>query len=255
MTHSTAVLGRRRTLGLLAGALALPGCAQRPLKDPMDSLFDPADSARRADTLLVLLPGAYDTPQDFVQQGFVQAVRARRLPVDLRLPDAHTGYYTGRQIRERLLNEVVRPARAEGYARVWLAGISLGGYGALLFAREHGELVDGVFAMAAFLGRRDLPAAIARAGGLAAWDGELADTDPEDLALWRWLRGYAGPPAPTHPPLWLGYGEQDRFVMSNRLVADVLPPARVLTTEGGHDWAPWQRLWGRFLDAQPWAGA
>ena len=74
-------------------------------------------------------------------------------------------------------------------------------------------------------------------------------------SLWRWLRGYAGPPAPTHPPLWLGYGEQDRFVMSNRLVADVLPPARVLTTEGGHDWAPWQRLWGRFLDAQPWAGA
>ena len=25
--------------------------------------------------------------------------------------------------------------------------------------------------------------------------------------------------------------------------------------EGGHDWAPWQRLWGCFLDAQPWAGA
>jgi len=53
----------------------------------------------------------------------------------------------------------------------------------------------------------------------------------------------------------MGYGEDDRFVMSNRLVAAVLPPAQVFTTEGGHQWAPWRRLWARFLDRAPWAGA
>ena len=252
---SAATCSRRSGLGAaLAGALALSGCMPpiRPMRDRMDRVFEPARPGQRADTLLVLLPGAYDTPQDFGQLGFVSAVRERRLPVDLLLLDAHTGYYTSQQIIERLLDEVVQPARAQGYARIWLVGISLGGYGSLLFARRHGELIDGLFVMAAFLGRRDLPAAIGRAGGLRAWDGELASADASDLALWRWLRARADAAAPPKPPLWIGYGEHDRFVASNRLIAATLPPAQVLVTDGGHEWAPWRRLWDRFLDARPW---
>lgn len=246
---------RRAALGLIA---ALPACAPWPrtLKDRMDRELHPADPARRADTLLVLLPGAYDTPADFVREGFVQAVRERHLPVDVLLLDAHVGYYTAQQIVERLHDEVVAPARAQGYARIWLVGISMGGYGALLFARAYGGLIDGVFTLAAFLGRRDLPAHVAASGGLAAWDGELPGADVHDLALWRWLQGYGNDPhgrAPGRPPLWMGWGEDDRFVMSNRLVGTLLPPDRVLTTEGGHQWAPWQRLWARYLDEAPWA--
>ena len=248
---------RRRCVGVavaLSGALALTGCMPpiRPVQARMDRVLDPAQPGQRADTLLVLLPGAYDTPQDFVHQGFVAAVRERQLPVDLLLLDAHTGYYTSQQIVHRLLSEVLQPARAQGYARIWLAGISLGGYGALMFARQHAGLVDGVFVMAAFLGRRDLPAAIGRAGGLRAWDGQLDGADAHDLALWRWLRQRATASAPLQPPLWIGYGEDDRFVASNRLVAATLPPEQVLVTQGGHEWAPWRYLWGRFLDARPW---
>ena len=254
------VITRRRVawaLGAAALPWALPGCAPiaRPVTARMDSLREPADPARRAETLLVLLPGAYDTTQDFVREGFVQAVRERGLPLDLLLPDAHIGYYNGRLIVERLLHEVVRPARAAGYVRVWLAGISLGGYGSLLFARDHGALLDGVFVMAAFLGRRDLPAAIAFVFGRDGGHRELhcfPARRSSELAPWS---GAAGAPSPSHPPLWMGYGEDDRFVMSNRLVAAVLPPAQVFTTEGGHQWAPWRRLWARFLDRAPWAGA
>lgn len=224
-----------------------------PPPGPLQSRFEPAQPGARAGTLLVLLPGAYDGPADFVREGFVQAVRARQLPLDLQLVDAHSGYYLRHEIAWRLLNEVLRPARAQGYARVWLCGISLGGYGSLLFAREHGALLDGVFVMAAFLGRRDLPAAIARAGGLSAWDGTLDGADPTDLALWRWLQGYARPTTHGHPPLWLGYGENDRFIASNRLLGAVLPPGQVLRTPGAHQWRPWQRLWAEFLNHQPWA--
>ena len=179
-------------------------------------------------------------------------MRQRQLPVDLLMLDAHTGYYTSQQIVDRLLNEVVRPAREQGYARVWLVGISLGGYGSLLFTREHGDLIDGAFVMAAFLGRRDLPAAIGQAGGLRAWDGQLDGADAHDLALWRWLRERANRPGPQRPPLWIGYGDDDRFVASNRLIAATLPPAQVLVTDGGHAWAPWRRLWDRFLDLRAW---
>ena len=243
---------RRQALILAA---ALPACAPLPrrLTNPMERQLHRADPATRADTLIVLLPGAYDAPADFVREGFVQAVRERHLPIDLLLPDAHVGYYTAQQIVARLHDEVIAPARAEGYTRIWLAGISLGGYGTLLFAREHGALLDGLFVMAAFLGRRDLPSHIAAAGGLAAWDGQLAGADEHDLALWRWLRGHVSAPVPARPLLWLGYGEDDRFVMSNRLLAAQLPPTQVLTTDGGHQWAPWRRLWARFLDRAPWA--
>lgn len=217
----------------------------------MRSQLDRADPARHADTLIVLLPGAYDTPEDFIKQGFVRALRERHLPVDLLLADAHTGYYTAQQIVERLQSEIVAPARAQGYTRIWLAGISLGGYGSLLLAHAHAEMIDGLFIMAPFLGRRDLPAAIKQAGGLAAWDGQLPDADAHDLELWRWLRGYVGT-SQTRPPLYLGYGDTDRFALSHRLLAAVLPPERVFVTPGGHEWAPWLRLWQRFLDLYPW---
>lgn len=220
----------------------------------MDRVLESARPGQQADTLLVLLPGAYDTPQDYIREGFVDAVRQRQLPVDLLLLDAHTGYYTGQQIVERLVAEVVQPARNQGYPRIWLTGISLGGYGALLFASQHGALVDGVFTMAAFLGRRDLPAAIGKSGGLAAWNGDLPGADAHDLALWRWLRAHAPARPQRQPVLWVGYGDDDRFVGSNRLVAAELPPPQVLVTPGGHEWAPWRRLWDRFLDLQPWQG-
>jgi len=217
----------------------------------MDTLLEQADPAYRADTLIVMLPGAYDTPQDFIEQGFVAALRERHLPVDLLLVDAHIGYYTAQEIVERLRDEIIVPARAQGYTRLWLAGISLGGYGCLLLAERHADLIDGIFVMAPFLGRRDLPAAIQQAGGLASWDGQLPGADPHDLQMWRWLRGYMNTPQ-NRPPLLLGYGDTDRFALSHRLLAAALSPTRVFVTPGGHDWQPWRRLWQQFLDLKAW---
>ena len=55
---------------------------------------------------------------------------------------------------------------------------------------------------------------------------------------------------PARPPLTLAYGLQDRFADSLSVVAQALPPERVLTIDGGHDWPPWQRLWSRVLDRE-----
>ncbi|MDO5624793.1 MAG: alpha/beta hydrolase [Pseudomonadota bacterium] len=254
-----------RRLFCRAGLAALPalgiGCTglplmTPPLTQPIGSRTHFARPGQRAPTLLVLLPGAYDGPADFERQGFVAAVRQRALNVDVQLVDAHAGYYTAQRIVQQLHADVLQPARAAGYAQVWLCGISLGGYGALLTAREHAGSIDGLFTLAAFLGRRDLPAHIARAGSLSTWDGQRPTADAQDLALWRWLQGFAdAAEAARRPRLFMGWGEDDRFVMSNRLVGTVLPAAQVFTTPGGHQWAPWQRLWARFLDRAPWVDA
>ena len=191
------IVARRCASALLLGAALalLPGCLpHRPLTTPMQSVLDAVDPHQRCDTLLVLLPGAFDQPHDFVHAGFLKAVRERRIAADVLLLDAHTEYYMQHVVLDRLLNEVVRPARADGYRSIWFSGISLGGYGSLLFAKEHGDQLDGVFVMAAFLGRRDIPAQIARSGGLAHWQPDSATPDDPDRDLWLWLKGYARAP-------------------------------------------------------------
>jgi len=50
-----------------------------------------------------------------------------------------------------------------------LAGISLGGYGALLYAKNHLDEIDAVLLLAPFLGSQALVQAIANTGGLSVW--------------------------------------------------------------------------------------
>lgn len=196
-------------------------------------------------TLIVILPGAYDTPQDFINQGFVEAVRARKIDADIQLVDAHINYYSNQQIVQRLQDEVVIPAKAKGYKRIWFAGISLGGYGTLLYSMNHPKQIEGFFIMAPYMGPRDIPAAIQKQGGLKNWVSELQGN--MDIDMWRWLKGYATQDAGL-PNAYLGYGASDRFEKSNGLLAEVLPRERNFVIPGGHDWATWKQLWASFLD-------
>ncbi|HEU4458832.1 MAG TPA: alpha/beta hydrolase-fold protein [Methylibium sp.] len=256
--HLSAGPSRRALLAAagLALPLALGGCLpRRSTAGPMARIVDRAACAMRADTLLVLLPGAYDDPADLVGQGFVQAVRQRRLVLDVWLVDAHLGHYRERSILDRLDADVLAPARAEGYRTIVLAGISIGGFGALLCASTRPDRVSTVVALAPWLGPSELVGEIAGAGGVAPWlaaggDRRERDGDAAARALWRWL-GQAG--ERRAPELWLGYGRSDRLAEGHRLLAAALPAPQVLAVPGGHDWAPWRALWSATLDGPAFA--
>lgn len=245
---------------LLAAALAallaagLTGCAgKRPLLEPMRTLTDHSPlCSGRADTLLVFLPGVYDTPEDLVREGFVAAVRERRLPVDMVLVDAHVGYYTDESVERRLHADIIAPARAEGYRQIWLAGISLGGMGGLALAEAYGKQIDGLVLLAPYLGNRGLQEEIRVAGGLAAWHA-TASHEGGERRIWHWIADLAA--RPEHPPVYLGYGGADRFADSHRLLAGQLSPAHVQILDGGHDWAVWRAAWQAFLDRAEVAAA
>ena len=248
--------GQRRVVaGLTATALALllAGCGfWRPATVPLRVIAADAHCASRPDTLLVLLPGSYSLPEDFEREGFVAALRERRIAVDLRLVDAHVAYYRERSIIDRLRADVIAPARAQGYRHIWIAGISLGGLGAMLYAQARPEDIDGIVALAPYLGSRDIAAQIAQAGGLRAWTPADGSPGADDLDgnLWRSLkqRAGAGPDAGSpEAPFVLGYGLTDRFVFNDDVLAAALPPSRVFTTDGGHDWPVWKRLWRQLL--------
>lgn len=217
------------------------------VKNRLDVIEDAAPCKAPVTTLLVFLPGAYDSPDDFVRHGFVSALRARNIAADVVIADMHVGYYTADRVVERLRTDIILPAQQKGYTHIWLIGISLGGYGSLLYTQDHSSDISGLFLMAPFLGNRTLLSEISKTG-LAAWQPGALNPEDYDRSLWSWLQGYGDQRHSTYPPLYLAYGTEDRFTASNRTLAGVLPPRQVMTTDGGHDWLPWLRLWVAFLD-------
>jgi len=221
----------------------------------METTLKVSDSKSPSDTLLVFLPGAFLQPDEFEREGFVSAVRERELAADVMLVDADVSYYYDQTFIDRLHTDVLAPQRARGYSTIWLVGISIGGFGALIHELARPGCVDGIVALAPYLGRRPVGAEIHKAGGLRAWKaptGPLPDEEV-DRKLWPWLQQYAHASGASGklPPLYLGFGLNDRFAANHRLLAEALPKDHVFTTEGGHDWPQWSRLWRKVLDVLP----
>lgn len=230
----------------------LSGCAwMLSAPTPMPSLeySRPAEKPRRC--LLVMLPGRGDRAADYAAHGFLEALQKRPLAVDAVVPDAVVGYYARRTLIERLRDDVVEPARRKGYEQVWVLGISMGGLGSLLYAKEQPG-VTGVMLLAPFLGDADVLEEIEKAGGPRSWTPRRASDDDYQRDLWAYLQRVL---ASDQPRLALGFGEQDRMADGHRLLASALPADRVYRTTGGHDWEAWARLWNALLDRSDFATA
>jgi pimeloyl-ACP methyl ester carboxylesterase len=209
----------------------------------MHKIFCAASEGFRAPTQMIWLPGAYHSAQDFVNEGFARAAAQRQVAVDLQFVDLEMQHLDDRDAFQRLRSEIVLPARDSG-AAVWLAGISLGGLVALDYASCHEGELAGLCLLAPYLGNRMLINEIAATSGLAGWDpGELAESDAE-RRIWRYIKTRI-----DSAPLFLGYGQDDRFSAAHGLLAAALPSAWVDVIAGGHEWGTWLRLWENFLDA------
>lgn len=200
--------------------------------------------------LLVLLPPAFGTAQDFVDNGFIAAVRSRGLAVDVMAAGAIADHYLDQTVVERLQADVIGPARAKGYRRLWLAGISIGGFGSLLTMQSHSAEIEGILLLAPYLGSRPVINEVVRAGSFARWQPQGAVPDDHERKLLEWLRGIVVDSADS-PPIYMGYGTGDRFAPSIAMLADALPARRVVRHPGAHDWATWTALWHALLDLDP----
>jgi pimeloyl-ACP methyl ester carboxylesterase len=212
----------------------------------MRTVLEPATTEGIAATRVLLLPAAYTTPDDFLREGFVKAARDRALPVDLVFVELKVQHLTDRTILRRLRHEVVLPARALGCRSIWLGGISIGGFAALAYAERYPEEIDGLCLLAPYLGNHIVTGEIERANGVHEWTpGELA-ADDDERRIWRFIKEHRARPSPLH----LGFGRDDRFADSHRMMASALAPECVDVVPGGHEWPVWRQLWENFLDAR-----
>lgn len=215
---------------------------------PLRTLYYQADSPSHGKTMIIFLRGRGGSHQDFADEGFVEAVRERHLPVDMVAPNAHFGYYMGETLIPRLKEDVIEPARREGYEHFWLVGVSMGGLGALLYAREHPDDVSGVYVISPFLGWSKILNEINEASGLRSWEPGLYNPDKDwQRMLWHWLQqGATG--GHKLPLLYLGYGTEDPYLAGQTLLATILPGDRVFAIPGNHTARTMKELWLIFLD-------
>ena len=211
-------------------------------KKPLESVVLKT-GAQQQSGLLVLLPGISDSAQDYLQNGFVDELSARGIALDVRYVDARLNYYLAMTVVQRLREDIIRPALARGYKQIWLAGVSMGGFGSLLYARQYPQEVAGVLALAPYLGKERIIRKI-----VAGQGDPLADTRyRRTYQLWQWFGRYAQTPD-LQPPLYLAYGNGDKFAEMNAYLAERLPGSHSLHIEGRHNWLTWKKLWVQLLD-------
>lgn len=236
---------------LVATSVLVAGCAlHRPTSVPVSTLTYTKRPDERARTLVILLPGKRSRGGDFDRKRFIDMARERGVDADLVEADLHLGYYLEGTYSRRLWEDVVAPARALGYRRIWVVGISLGGSGALGFAREHPNALAGLVLLSPYLGPPEMTETIRAQGGLQAWTPQqpLAAESFEGFIEQNWsflkrLTSTGG----RSPALFLGYGRNEPMAASLDLLADSLPAGNVVRVAGGHRWQTWQDLWAELL--------
>jgi enterochelin esterase-like enzyme len=204
-----------------------------------------AQPGKQADTLIILLPGAYQQPEDFIKEGFVSAVDKRDLSVDLIMAELSFSYIADLTALTEIHQNLILPAISKSYQNIWLAGISIGGYVAIAYANHYPAQLAGLLLLAPYPGNRITTGEIALAGGVHAWMPESLTDEDTERSNWSWLKTYA---RSTDIEVHLGYGADDRFAESHTMMTEILPDSRVDKIAGEHSWPVWQQLWHNFLD-------
>lgn len=227
---------------LLLSSILMFGCYRHDTAVPV-AATNHARGDKASETLIVMLPGRGGNMKDFEEAGFMALANKAGLNSDILTVDLHEGYYYNRTMVERLRLDVVQPALKKGYQKIWFVGVSLGGFGALMYAKEDNANIGGILVIAPYLGDK-IVEEIQEAGGIQKWEPRPNTSSEEyEVDLWKWLkRGYGS------TPLYLAFGSDDRMATSHKLLADLLPRDRTIAISGGHNWKTWTALWKLFLE-------
>ncbi len=230
-------------------AAAATGCAAGgDITRPLTTTFVAAPQP--AHRLVVMLPGRGDSLRSLTDQGVAQLIQRHWPDADVVLAGLTMPFYRQGQATQRLHDEVMVPARRPVYRQVWLAGISLGGMGALLYDQQFPGEIDGMLLMSPYLGGDAIHAEIRRAGGLAAWQpgpAQVLGPDTFQRELWRSLHDWSARPQRTRT-VWLAYGADEPFRQPIELMSPLLAPDHVIMLPGKHDWKLWSQALPALLD-------
>jgi hypothetical protein len=199
-------------------------------------------SQQDKDVLIILLPGIFSDAQDMLNRGAHHAIHRGWPEPDILMADLTMNFYRKGLATKRLHDEIVVPARQQGYSEIWLAGGSMGGLGALMYEWHHPGEVDGLILISPYLGGDDVTEAIRHAGGLTSWDsGEhtlAMDSDNYDRLIWQMAQDWIGDKAKLER-VWLMCGDEDSLYPDAQMLGEILPKNRYFPRPGDHSWVYW----------------
>ena len=230
-------------------AVFITGCIMPPAtSNPMDAVHLDKNPGKQSEIVFVFLPGRRDEPEDFIKNGFIDDLWKKGINADVVIADAHLGYYYERIFDDRLMQDIINPLKEKGYKEIWAVGVSLGGFGAVMFERDHPDSWDGIIMIAPFIGDQDdVLKQVRESEGIDA--GKFAQnlTDDDYTArFWQWIQSYGRRPS---FPIYIGLGTDDRMYEEQVRLLDAMDADRVIQIPGGHNWKVWETIWQQLLDA------
>ena len=231
-----------RAPAIALGVIVLSGCffVIGNEKKPIETLVVPGAGTEPAADAVIVLPGFGADAEKLKEHHVDEAIHRSWPQADVVLVSATFAYYAHNVFLPHFEQDVMAPA-LQRYRRIWLAGASVGGMGAILYEREHPGLVSGLILFAPWLGSKDTLEAV-RAAGVQHWDPgpkpEHVDGKNFENEMWREIRDWSLDPAEAKR-VWLVCGDKDKFLEADRMLAAALPDQHYLEVPGGHTYDTW----------------
>jgi len=203
-------------------------------------------SEKPKDILVVLLRGFGGRISYFEDNGWIEAASAASTYADFVAPDAHYGYFANKTFIERLREDVIKPAMQKGYKEIWLAGISMGGMGSILYSNTYPNDISRLYLFAPYLGDGKVQEEIRVSGGLQKWQCDLENIQNWQYSLWLRLQDIVTDPE-RRVKLFIGFGDRDKLD-GHDLLARHLPSNYHVKIPGGHKDTVFRELWGIILE-------
>ena len=227
---------------------ALVGCAITESPIPTLTYSGPESDGKN---LVVALRGIGGSVKSFEKYHFIRDLHRRYPGFDVVIPNAHFGYYKEGILIERLEQDVFAQARAKGYEKIWLVGVSLGGLGTLKHLQCCAQKFAGAVLIAPYTGEEELHTSIEDylgSGSKESLEKSVESEDKDFLALWAWILDNGA--LFESGNLWLGFGNKDRL-SGHELLASHFPDKNIVRVEGGHKAKVFSRIWNQVLDQKP----
>lgn len=212
--------------------------------DPVDLVWDKSEGI--SENLIVFLPGLYDEAERFEEEDFFEMARKVGIKADMVAASIHVGHFIQRKMAERIEKDIFQSLPKNRYKSIWFVGLSLGGLNSLEYYRTHEKDLCGVVTLAPYLLSKRLVNEIERAEGEKVYMPNLGEYSDEVEArietLWGWLKKKA-----DLSNIYLGYGDKDIYVSSQKVFAKLLEKKNVLEIEGKHTWKYAKKIWRQQL--------